>query len=159
MRTVKWLIPVLILGAIAYAVFGGHYPSYRNWIVDESRPGPTMPPGDVRIKVVNASGVLSAGRDVSEYLSRAGFDLYGDSNNDEIVPRTRIIDRLDRQLKFAREVSNAVLVPARKLGPFVVQPRQTPEISCAIDSLLYLDCTVVLGTNYRMFFPVKPRPF
>jgi hypothetical protein len=159
MRTVKWLIPVLILGAIAYAVFGGGHPSYRNWIVSEPRPKPTMAPGDLRIKVLNASGILGAGRDVSEYLSRAGFDLYGDSNNYEIVPRTRIIDRLDRQLKYAREISNAVLVPARKLGPFLVQPRQTPEIGCAIDSLLYLDCTVVLGTNYRTFFPVKPRPF
>ena len=155
MRFLKWLIPLLVFGFIGYAVLT----SWRNWIVTEPRPKPTMKWGDVRVKVLNASGELSAGRDVAECLSRAGFDVYGDSNYYEIIPRTRIIDRRDPQMKYAREIRNAVLVPARKLGPFAVQPRLEPGISSAIDSLLYLECTVVLGTSYRTFFPVSPRPF
>lgn len=155
MRFLKWLIPLLVFGFIGYAVLT----SWRNWIVTEARPKPAMTWGDVRVKVINASGVLNAGRDVAEFLSRAGFDVYGDSNYYEIIPRTRIMDRRDPRARFAGELRNAVMVPARKLGPFLVQPRLEPEIGSAIDSLLYLECTVVLGINYRMFFPVSPRPF
>jgi len=155
MRLLKWLIPLLVLGFIGYAVLT----SWRNWIVTESRPKPALNWGDVRIKVINASGVLSAGRDVADSLSRAGFDVYGDSNYYEIIPRTRIIDRRDPQMKYARELRNAVLIPARRLGPFTIQPRVEPELAREIDSLLYLECTVVLGSNYRTFFPVSPRPF
>ena len=155
MRFLKWLIPLLVFGFIGYAVLT----SWHNWIVTESRPKPTMTWGDVRVKVINASGVLGAGRDVADSLSRAGFDVYGDSNYYEIIPRTRVIDRRDPQMKYAREIRNAVLVPARKLGPFLVQPRLEPEIGNAIDSLLYLECTVVLGINYRTFLPVSARPF
>jgi hypothetical protein len=155
MRFLKWLIPLLVFGFIGYAVLT----SWRNWIVTEPRPKPAMTWGDVRVKVLNASGVPGAGRDVAEYLSRAGLDVYGDSNYYEIIPRTRIIDRRDPQMKYAREIRNAVLVPARKLGPFTVQPRLEPEIGSAIDSLLYLECTVVLGINYRTFLPVSSRPF
>jgi len=155
MRFLKWLIPLLVLGFIGYAVMT----SWRNWIVTEPRPKPTVNWGDVRVKVLNASGVLSAGRDVAEFMTRAGFDVDGDSNHYEIVPRTSIIDRRDPQTRFAREIRNAVLVPGRKLGPFTVQPRLAPEVGAAIDSLLYLECTVVLGINYRTFFPVSPRPF
>lgn len=155
MRFLKWLIPLLILGFIGYAV----QKSWPNWVVSEVRPKPTLNWGDVRIKVLNASGVLSAGRDVADSLSRAGFDVYGDSNYYEIIPRTRIIDRRDPQMKYAREIQNAVFVPARKLGPLTIHPRVQPEIGCEIDSLLYLECTVVLGSNYRTFFPVNARPF
>jgi hypothetical protein len=155
MRFLKWLIPLLVFGFIGYAVLT----SWHNWIVTESRPKPTMTWGDVRVKVINASGVLGAGRDVADSLSRAGFDVYGDSNYYEIIPRTRVIDRRDPQMKYAREIRNAVLVPARKLGPFLVQPQLEPEIGSAIDSLLYLECTVVLGINYRTFLPVSARPF
>jgi hypothetical protein len=155
MRFLKWLIPLLVLGFIGYAVLT----SWHNWIVTESRPKPTLNWGDVRIKVLNASGVLSAGRDISEFLSRDGFDVYRDSNNYEIRPRTRMVDRRDTLMKYARELRNAVLVPARKLGPFTISARVQPEIGCEIDSLLYVECTVVLGSNYRTFFPVSPRPF
>jgi hypothetical protein len=155
MRFLKWLIPLLMLGFIGYAVLK----SWPNWIVSEARPKPTLNWRDVRIKVINASGVLSAGRDVADSLTRAGFDVYGDSNNYEIRPRTRIVDRRDPGMKYAREIRNAVLVPARKLGPFTIHPRVQPEIGCEIDSLLLLECAVVLGSNYRTFFPVSPRPF
>jgi hypothetical protein len=156
MRFLKWLIPILILGALVYAVFGGKNPSYRSWIVNESRPKPTMNPGDLRIRVVNASEP-GAGSAVSEYLSRQGFDVDGDTNYYEIIPRTRIIDRRDPQMKYAREIQNVVFVPARKLGPFTIHPRVQPEIGCEIDSLLYLECTVLLGSDYQTFFPVSPR--
>jgi hypothetical protein len=155
MRFLKWLIPLLVLGFVGYAALT----SYRNWIVPEARPKPTLNWGDVRIKVLNASGVLNAGRDVADSLSRDGFDVYGDDNNYEIRPRTRIVDRRDPGMKYAREIRNAVFVPARKLGPLTIHPRVQPEIGCEIDSLLYLECTVVLGGNYRTFFPVNPRPF
>ena len=155
MRFLKWLIPLLILGFIGYAVLK----SWPNWIVSEARPKPALNWGDVRVKVLNASGVLSAGRDVADSLSRAGFDVYGDSNDYEIRPRTRIVDRRDPEMKYAREIRNAVLVTARKIGPFTIQPRVEPEIGCEIDSVLLLECTVVLGTNYRTFFPVSARPF
>jgi hypothetical protein len=155
MRVLKWLIPLLALGFIGYAILT----SYHNWIRTEPRPKATMDWSEIRLQVLNASGVEGAGGDVHEYLTRIGFDVYDDKKDVEIRPRTRIVDRRDPDMKYARELRNAVMFPARKLGPFLIQARKQPEIGGQLDSLLYLEATVVLGSDYRTFFSVPHRPF
>jgi hypothetical protein len=155
MRLLKWLIPLLGFGLLAYWIAT----SCDNWVVTEARLVPSRSPSELRLSVLNASGVIGAARDVREWLTRQGFDVYDHKDNDEIVPRTQIIDRVDRQMLFARDVRGFLTVPARRLGPFVVSPRRQPEIACRLDSLLFLDVTVLLGSDFRQFCPVAARPF
>jgi hypothetical protein len=155
MRILKWLLPVLAIVFVIYAVST----SYRNWITTEAKPQPAMARASIRLQILNASGAPGAGRDVHEYLSRNGFDVYGDKNNDEILPRTRVVDRRDPQMSYAREVREFLTVPGRRLGPFRVANRIQPEVGCKVDSLLYVEVTVLLGADYRTFFSIRPRLF
>jgi hypothetical protein len=155
MRALKWLIPILAVAFIAYAI-GTSYP---NWITTEPKPVMILSPEMVRLQVLNASGVIGAGKSVRDYLALSGFDIYEDRNNDEILPHTRIIDRLDPQMGYAREIQKFLTVPGRRLGPVTIRRRGQPEIGSKVDSLLYLEATVLLGTDYATFFPVNPRPF
>lgn len=155
MRRVRWLITLLVLGFVVYAVLT----SYRNWIVTERPPVALIPRNAVRVQVINASGSQGAARDVADSLSRAGFDVYDSKDYFEILPRTRVIDRRDPQMKYARELSYFMMIPAQRLGPFRIRARKTPPISSEIDSLLFLEATVVLGRDFADFLPVRRRPF
>ena len=155
MRTIRWLLTLCALGFIVGAVGS----SYRNWIRTDSMPALSIPPGKIRLEVVNASGDVGAGRVVAESLSRRGYDVYGNRNNDEILERTRIVDRIDAQMTYARELQKALTVPARRIGPMLIVPARRPEITSRVDPLLYLEATVLLGSDYRTFFSATSRPY
>ena len=155
MRTLRWLIPLAVLAGIAYLAVK----SYPNWYRTETKPEMTVPPCSIRVQVLNASNDPNAGRDVHEYLSRKGFDVCEDKAASEILPRTRVIDRCDPQLRFARAMQSFMSLPGRRFGPFRVAAAKQPEIGVAVDSLLYLDVTVRLGDDYHVFFAEPSRPF
>ena len=155
MRALKWLIPLVVLGLVAYFV----YFCCRTGITFEEKPKMTMDPASIRVEVVNASDVAGAGPAVRDYLRKNGFDVYGERKDQQILPRTRIIDRLDHQMSYARDIQKFLTVPARKLGPVSISRRLQPEIGSEVDSLLYLEAKILLGEDYRKFFPIAPRPF
>lgn len=155
MRHLRWLVPLFVLALLGWFV-------YDSWRVSgraEDKPVMTLKPESIRIEIVNASGVAGAGVSVRDSLAAWGFDVYAERKDRQIVPRTRIVDRRDQNMRYARELQRFLTVPAKRRGLFRVAPRAQPEISCEVDSLLGLEVKIVLGEDYRRFFRVEPRPF
>lgn len=152
MRLIKWLITCLLLAFIVVVVIT----SYRNWVQDDAKPARTMDPHKVRLKILNASGMGWVGDEVRDSLRAAGYDVEGVDLSDEIERRTRIIDRVDPKMSFAREIRNLETVPGKHLWFLRVKSGKQPEIECRIDSLLFVDATVLLGRDVQTFFAVNP---
>lgn len=90
--------------------------------------------GRPRVEVLNGAGDRGAAREVADYLRGRGFDVvyFGNARHFEHAA-TRVLDRSGRE-EAASEV-------ARALGLEGVAVELEPE--------LYLDATVVLGSDWR----------
>jgi len=113
-------------------------------------PGPI--PNFLKLEVVNGCGAMRAGDAVMRDLQQRGFNVYRTRNAEGYYRRTQVVDRRNRTGAAARSVANALGVRPRFLG-FRVGRLITPEVVVAIDSLSYPDVSVVVGTDYRRFFP------
>uniref|UniRef100_A0A7C4CEZ2 LytR family transcriptional regulator n=1 Tax=candidate division WOR-3 bacterium TaxID=2052148 RepID=A0A7C4CEZ2_UNCW3 len=114
----------------------------------ERLPVPTY----VRIDVVNGSGVARAGRDVMREMLVAGFNVYAARNSGQRRERTAVVDRVDRGGRNARAVAEALKVP-RSLFGVDIGIRAMPDCVVDIDSTRFVDVEVVIGSDYRVFFP------
>ncbi|MEO0077402.1 MAG: LytR C-terminal domain-containing protein [candidate division WOR-3 bacterium] len=109
-------------------------------------------PAHVRIDVVNGCGVARAGRDVMREMLAAGFNVYAVRNSTQHWGHTTVVDRLDPEGRNACIVSEALEVPRCFLG-IDIGLRVRPECRVEIDSTRYVDAEVVVGSDYRLFFP------
>jgi len=93
----------------------------------------------LRVEVLNGCGVPRLARAVSWELRRLGFDVVsvGDARERDF-DETVVIERRDQTLKNARRL-------AEKIG--------CKKILDDVDSTLYLEATLVLGSDYEKYFP------
>lgn len=99
----------------------------------------------LRVEVLNGCGVDDLALIVSDELRKMGFDVVeiGDAESYDFE-KTVIIDRTDPKLRNARRLGR--IIGCSCLGK-------------DIDSLLYIDVTVLLGKDYLRYFPeVAKRP-
>jgi hypothetical protein len=86
-------------------------------------------------------------------LRSAGFDVYELRSGKRIIDKTTIVERVAPDLKNALAVGGA-MVYFKKTKPIPIKTiKILPEIQKDLDSLLYLEVTVVLGKDCEMFLP------
>jgi hypothetical protein len=92
----------------------------------------------VRVEVLNGSGRDGMARRAAQVLRRIGFDVVeiGDAERDDFE-RTVVVERRSGDLRHARMLARAIGCPR------VVQD---------VDSLKYLEVTVILGRDCDEFF-------
>lgn len=107
----------------------------------------------IRIEIINCSGFDGKGTQTQDYLRSFGFDVYEVRTGKRIIDKTTIIERTAPDLKNAHEVGAAmVYLKKPKLLPIMTQ-KIYPEVQKDIDSLLYLEVTVILGKDCERFLP------
>jgi hypothetical protein len=106
----------------------------------------------MRMEVVNGCGVPRLARAVAYELQERGFDVYGVGNTAENHEKTMVVDLLDPLGSNAEKVAQALSVRPR-LWVLPVGGRVEPETRVALDSARYLEVRLVLGQDYRKFFP------
>ena len=120
------------------------------------KPKPTpkaIAPGQIRLDVINASGMDKQGKRAMDYLRKIGFDVYGVRTAKKEIDKTTIVDRVDGNMKNARTAAK-LLAKKRKVVFFMPWYKEImPLIACDIDSALYLEATVILGKDYQQFIP------
>lgn len=89
--------------------------------------------GRVRVEVLNAAGINGLARSATERLRSAGYDVVYYGNAPEFGRDTSVVlDRLGRP-EDSRAVAEAVGIPL---------------VREAMDTTLYLDVTVIVGTDW-----------
>lgn len=106
----------------------------------------------VRVRVLNGTGVARLAWMVAWDMSRRGFNVYGTGDAKERCERTAVVDLLDRSGENARVLARALAVRPRIFGLPLGKLRM-PEVRVKIDSSLFADVLVILGDDYRTFFP------
>lgn len=120
--------------------------------------GPKANPAEIkynqiRLEIINASGIDKQGKRAMVYLRELGFDVYDFRTGKKEIEKTIIVDRVDKAMINARTTAQALTI-RKKIFPFLPWSRKLiPAISCDIDSTLYLEATVMLGKDYQQFIP------
>ena len=92
-----------------------------------------------RVEVLNGCGVDNLAYKVSLYLREKGFDVVEISNVKESkVERTIIIERIDKGMKNAKVLGKVI---------------HCNNMTAMIDSTLFLEVTLLLGEDYKKYFP------
>jgi basic membrane lipoprotein Med (substrate-binding protein (PBP1-ABC) superfamily) len=100
----------------------------------EPRAAPAVPEGEhILVEVLNGSGRRGLARAATRVLRQAGFDVVYFGNVSQTVVATQALAR--------RGDSAAAVRVARAIG--------AKQVRVIIDTLLRVDVTVLLGTDYR----------
>lgn len=143
MKAVWCLLLVLLLLAVAGSVAWRFMARNDDFQFDRK---------SVRMEVVNACGVPRIGRAVADNLQMRGYDVYGAGNATKHFGRTTVVDLRDASGRTAGRVARSLAVTRRWWRIRVGRPA-IPDTTVEIDSSRYLEVRLVVGDDYRRFFP------
>ena len=143
MRAFLWIILVVVLLGVAGSL------AVRFWPRGEPLP---FDPKLMRMEVVNGCGVPRLARAVAYELQACGYDVYGVGNTREHHKKTIAVDMLHPEGLNAQKVARALSVQP-KMWILPVGGRAEPEVKVALDSSRFLEVRLVVGEDYRTFFP------
>jgi hypothetical protein len=138
-RIGRKILFLLLIGAVGVAVFS---------VVHRFAHKKTAKPierGSIRIQVLNGSGVDREGKRAANFLRGLGFDVWDIKDATQLFDKTKILEHTDKNRLHGLEVAR-VLKCREKVG-------------IELDSLLYLDVTVIVGKDYKRFFPDTGQVF
>jgi hypothetical protein len=144
------VLVVLLLGLIAAvsSVLVRYVPIFKTKLTPAS-----IEPGQIRLEIINASGIDKQGRATMEFLRKIGFDVYGIRTAQKEIEKTTIVDRVDSSMKNAKAAAK-LLAKKKKVVFFMPWYKEImPVIALDIDSTLYLEATIILGKDYQQFIP------
>lgn len=106
----------------------------------------------IRMEVLNGCGVPRAGRAVADELQARRYDVYGSGNAAKRYRRTTVIDLRDPRGANAGRVARSLKVQRRVLGMRLGRPA-VPDTAVEVDSSRFLEVRIVVGDDFRRFFP------
>jgi hypothetical protein len=104
------------------------------------------------MEVVNGCGMPRVGRAVADELQMRQFNVYTVRAEPVRSVLTTVVDLRDRGGRNARKVAFALSVQ-RRWKKLPLGPRFIPETRVAIDSSRHLEVRLVVGEDFRRFFP------
>lgn len=142
-RLLPWFIAVALILAAAGSVAWRFLTEEHEYPFDRK---------SVRMEVVNCCGQARVGRAVADELQLRGYDVYNVLTGSEIRDKTTVVDLRDRSGRRAAEVAQSLRV-RRQFGRFYYGHWIVPAHEVAIDSSRYLEIRLLVGKDYRVFFP------
>ncbi|MEN9980080.1 MAG: LytR C-terminal domain-containing protein [candidate division WOR-3 bacterium] len=106
----------------------------------------------MKLEVLNGAGVHRLGRAVERELLARGFDVYRVGDVDSSYEQTMVVDLRDPQGMNAQAIAAALAV-RRKLFWFYQPEVKLPLVRVAVDSGSFYEVRLILGRDYRQFFP------
>ena len=107
----------------------------------------------IQVEIINCSGGDKQGIRTQDFLRSVGFDVYEVKSGHRTIDKTTVIERINPELKNAEAVKAVMTnVAKQRFLPFI-RKKIYPEVQKDIDSLLYLEVTVVLGKDCEKFLP------
>ncbi len=145
---------IILITLLVLVLIAGISLLLRHVPVLKPKPKPLpIEPGQIRLEIINASGIDKQGQRAMDYLRKIGFDIYGVKTGMKEIDKTTILDRVDTSMKNAKTIAE-LLVKKKKMIFFLPWIKDIiPAIDCEIDSTLYLEVTVLLGKDCQQFIP------
>jgi len=144
-------VRVILVAAVVLATLGAGA-VYLAWrFVDFGPEASGFDRGAVTFEVTNGCGVPRIARAVADELSHRGFGVY-EVGNDSAWEHTAVIDLRDPEGARAEAVA-AELSVARRFWFLRLRERLSPEWLVGLDSSRHVDLRLVVGSDYRRFFP------
>ena len=151
-RVLIVVILLLVLAAIGYVIL-------KHTVLVKPKIIPTLDHSKIRVEIINCSGVDGEGTHVRDFLRTAGFDVYEVRSGTRTIDLTTIIEHIDPHLSNAKTISTVMSYIKISRPIPVFKKVVVPEIQKDIDSLLYLDVTVVLGKDCSKYLPKSKVKF
>lgn len=142
-RVLPWLLLTALLLAAGGSIAWRFLTDERKFEFDTK---------SVRMEVMNCCGAPRVGRAVADELQARGYDVYSVLGSSETRARTAVVDLRDPSGRTAAKVARALSF-RRHWGRFPYGHWITPAHAVAIDSARYLEIRLVVGSDYRRFFP------
>ncbi len=150
LRIAKIVVLVLIVLGVSYLVVK----HYNFFDINKPKPVDYSYRNQIRLEIINCSGIDKQGQRMQDYLRNIGFDVYGVRSGRRDIEHTTVIERVNPDMKNALEVNHA-LAFSKKVWLLPVNKKIEPEIQKDLDSLLYLEVTLILGKDSEMFLKAK----
>lgn len=110
----------------------------------------------VGVKVINSTGVHRLAWIVAWDMINRGFNVYGTGDTCDSFEHTTVVDLKDLSAKNARAVAAGLKVK-KQIAILPIKKEMLPGIEVKIDSTRFVDVLLILGEDYRVFFPaVEP---
>lgn len=139
------LVIIAILG-ISYGVIK----HYNFFDINKPKPIDYAYRKSIRLEIINCSGIDKQGQRAQDYLRNIGFDVYGVRSGRHDIEHTTVIERINPEMKNALEIGQALSF-TKKIWLLTGNKKILPEIQKDLDSLLYLEATLILGKDCEMF--------
>jgi hypothetical protein len=134
LQTAGLFLTLLLVAVLVGSLAGGIAAGLRPVPPAADAAAPVLPPGRVRVEVLNASGIPGLAARGRAHLRERGFDVVEIGNARGFPPDTSVVlDRVGR-MELARAVADAAGIPRVHARP---------------DANLYVDVTVVLGSDWE----------
>ncbi|MGQ9707592.1 MAG: LytR C-terminal domain-containing protein [bacterium] len=102
--------------------------------------------------MVNGTGIHRLARAVEQHLLNRGFNVYGTDDYPIHCQQTTVVDLRDPAGKNARALALVLAVRKRFLF-FRLPSRVMPVVEVRLDSSRFVDAEIILGADYKQFFP------
>jgi hypothetical protein len=143
MKVVAWLSVVALLIAIGASMAWRFLPEDRPISQDVK---------SIRMEVSNGCGIPKAGRAIADELQLRGFDVYSVTGQDSVFAATTVVDLRDPGRANALRLADALGFQP-KWWRIPLGSRVVPATSAGLDSSRYLEARLVVGKDFRRFFP------
>lgn len=107
---------------------------------------------EIGVKVINGTGVQRLAWFAAWDLVNRGFNVYGTGDTSDKIEHTIVVDLKDPTGKNAWAIAEELKVMRRFLG-LPTKNVISPEVYVKIDSSRFVEVLVILGEDYRRFFP------
>ncbi len=108
--------------------------------------------GKVRVEIINCSGNPKIGKRILEHLRRKGFNVYDVIFDPETISKTIVCERRDTLKRNALLLTKCI-AQKKRVGIFRREIMIMPEIKEEIDPNLFIDVSIILGRDFKRFFP------
>lgn len=144
---------LLLIILLIIVLAGAGFVVVKRYKLFKPAPPPLVDRTAIRIEIINCSGIDKQGNRTQDFLRSVGFDVYEVRSGKRILDKTTIIERIDPNLKNASAVRDAMVYLKKNRYLPIVTKKIYPETQKDLDSLLYLDVTVILGKDCDKFLP------
>ncbi|MCR4423286.1 MAG: LytR C-terminal domain-containing protein [candidate division WOR-3 bacterium] len=102
--------------------------------------------------MINGTGINRLAWIVAWDMTSRGFNVYGTGDTCDNFDCTVIVDLRDSSGGKARAIAEGLKVKKRT-GRLPIKKVLLPRVEVKIDSSRFVDVLVILGEDYRLFFP------
>ncbi|MEO0100976.1 MAG: LytR C-terminal domain-containing protein [candidate division WOR-3 bacterium] len=107
---------------------------------------------EIKVEIINCSGRYEIGKEILEDLRQRGFNVYDVVFDQDTLSESWVVERSDEQgenaLILAKEIAGR-----KKVGIFRKEILIMPKIKKEINRNLFIDVSLILGKDYKIFFP------